>query len=90
MSEIVWEFEGTTAWQHALIGKDGDDFVFGVIHPGFNTNHGWEVVISESADKPEGWMVACGDTDDLEQAKRDCDYYGKEWIKGDSPIWAEK
>jgi hypothetical protein len=95
MNDIVWQTDDEIpAWRYAAIGQHecSDktiDYVFGVIHSGYETKYGWEVVISNAPDKPEGWMVGCGDTDDLAQAMKDAEYIGKEWIKGDSPIWDE-
>lgn len=92
MSDIVWESDGD--FNHcATIGQseiDGHiEYVHGVIHSGYDTRYGWEVIFNHIAAQYDGPMCMCGDTDDLEQAKRDCEFYGKEWLKGDSLIWSE-
>ncbi len=92
MNEITWNVDpDNQRHQHAFIGRDGNDWVFGIVHPGYNTVYGWEVFISPTSNPNDkrAWMVAVGDTDDLEKVRADCEYYGKEWIKGDSLIWSE-
>jgi esterase/lipase superfamily enzyme len=96
MSEVVWIKDGDIR-QHALIGeyqeKNGQtSYVFGVIYFGFPLDYGWDVRVGSipDSDKAANFVVYAGDnTNDLEQAKRDAEHIGQEWIKGDSPIWNE-
>lgn len=95
MSNIVWVQEDEIRC-HAIIGQyednSGSNYVFGVIYFGFPLDYGWDVRVGKTANPDSGmnFVVYVGDnTDDLEQAKREAERIGKEWIKGDSPIWAD-
>ncbi len=64
------------------------------IDPIYTQSHGknlcwdWQLNIVE----PDGktWMLSCGYSRNPRKAKKAALYYVKEWLKEDSPIWAEE
>lgn len=90
VENIVWiKDDGYASRYHALIGQyeynEQMYYVFGVIYFGFPLDYGWDVRIGKRSDTDRGGSVihAGDNTNDLEQAKRDAERIGKEWIESD-------
>ena len=91
MTKIEWIKDGSADAYTALIGEyeyDGQmQHVYGLIYFGFPLRYGWDVRVQKIQHPRNGGggIIHQGTpTNDLEQAKRDAEAIGKQWIESDS------